>query len=144
MDWCCSIYMKEVKKLFKRFIAVPTHMIQQVLNDDLVSRGGSFHQGSETGTWLPVGETKNMFSKMTGASHDFCVQPRLSLDVCVCVVIQQELDHLLVARACAVKQSRPSSAVLALQLSTLLQSGQKTRLGTEAAGSLKGCTLCST
>lgn len=42
------------------------------------------------------------------------------------MVVQQELDHLLVARARAVKQGRPASAVLALQLSALLQEGKKT------------------
>lgn len=36
------------------------------------------------------------------------------------IVIQKELDHLLVACACAVKQSAPSSAVFQLQISTLL------------------------
>lgn len=42
------------------------------------------------------------------------------------MVIQQELDHLLVARARAVKQRRPASAVLPLQLSALLREGKKT------------------
>lgn len=42
---------------------VPTHMVQQILNDDLVSGGGSFHQGSKTGTRLPVGETKACVQK---------------------------------------------------------------------------------
>lgn len=36
------------------------------------------------------------------------------------IVIQKELDHLLVARARAVKQSAPSSAVFQLQIGTLL------------------------
>lgn len=74
--------------------------------------------------------------KKTTGSHDFGHQPSLSLDVCVCVVIQQELDHLLVAGARAMEQGRPSSAVLTLQLSTLLQSGQKSRLETEVGGAI--------
>lgn len=38
----------------------------------------------------------------------------------ISLIIQKELDHLLVASACAVKQSGPSSTVLQLQISTLL------------------------
>lgn len=58
------------------------------------------------------------------------------------MVIQQEFDHLLVTSACAVKQGRPSSAVFALQLSTLLGVGKKTSLETKAAEPfLEGCDL---
>lgn len=42
-------------------------------------------------------------------------------DVGVGVVVQQKLDHLLVAGAGAVKQSRPASGVPQLQLRPLLQ-----------------------
>lgn len=40
-----------------------THMVQQILNDDLVPGGGSFHQGSETRARLPVGQIKSNILK---------------------------------------------------------------------------------
>lgn len=40
-----------------------THVVQQILNDDLVSGGGSFHQGSETRARLPVGQIKSNILK---------------------------------------------------------------------------------
>lgn len=38
----------------------------------------------------------------------------------ISIIIEKELDHLLVASACAMKQSGPSSTVLQLQIGTLL------------------------
>lgn len=58
------------------------------------------------------------------------------------MIIQQELDHLLVASPRAVKQGRPSSAIFALQLSALLWVGKKTRLEAKVAEPfLEGCNL---
>lgn len=44
----------------------------------------------------------------------------LLLYIGISIIIEKELDHLLVASACAMKQSGPSSTVLQLQISTLL------------------------
>ena len=42
------------------------------------------------------------------------------------MVVQQELDHLLVASAGAVKQGSPAPGVIHLQVSTLLQADKTT------------------
>lgn len=49
----------------------------------------------------------------------------LLLYIGISIIIEKELDHLLVASACAMKQSGPSSTVLQLQISTLLMEYKK-------------------
>lgn len=63
--------------------------------------------------------TKKSIEKVTGTMTYLWVKSPL-LYIGISIVIQKELDHLLVARARAVKQSGPSSAVFQLQISTLL------------------------
>lgn len=65
--------------------------------------------------------TKNSIKKVTEMMGFLGVTgKRPLLYIGIGIAIQKELDHLLVARACAVKQSGPSSAVFQLQISTLL------------------------
>lgn len=95
----------------------PTHVIQEVLNDDFMSRSSRLHQGGEARGRLPVEEVKvvTLWCEVLPLGRRGG-----SLDVGVGVVIQQEADHLLVAGAGAVEQSGPASRVLQLQLSALL------------------------
>lgn len=65
--------------------------------------------------------TTNSIEKVTGMMAYLWVKRKSPLlYIGISIVIQKELDHLLVARACAVKQSGPSSAVFQLQISSLL------------------------
>lgn len=50
MLWLCLLVVES------KSIESPPHMVEQVLNNDLMSRSSSLHQGSETRPRLPVGE----------------------------------------------------------------------------------------
>lgn len=60
-----------------------------------------------------------------GGRHHIWDERANSLDIGISVVVQQELDHLLVACARTVKQSGPAPTVLQLQLGTLLREEEK-------------------
>lgn len=96
---------------------VAAHVIKQVLNNDFVSRSSRLHQRSEARPWLPVDHKEQQWNWTE--MMEFKRKSAL-LYVGISIVIQKELDHLLVASACAVKQCGPFSAVLQLQISTLL------------------------
>lgn len=68
---------------------------------------------------------ENALNLPMGGRHRFWDERTNSLDIGISVVIQQELDHLLVACARTVKQSSPAPTVLQLQLGTLLWEEEK-------------------
>lgn len=78
--------------------------------------------GVNPNTGSLVGEKVKGQTKKKKKLHvsDVHVGVRVLLDVGICVVVQEKLDHLLMSSARAVQKSCPTPAVLTLKLRPLL------------------------